>query len=115
MDIKDFRFIKIETYSPAGSVQAIVDSITAEGAGTIGNYDHVYTTSEATGHWRPLDGANPAIGIVGEDETQPEIKIEFLCKSEIVQNVVKAIKKAHLYEKPVINLIPLFGLNIEED
>ena len=115
MDIKDFRFIKIETYSPEGNVQAIIDSITAEGAGTIGNYDHVYTTTEVTGHWRPMEGANPTIGTVGEDETQPEIKIEFLCRSEIVHHVVNAIKKAHLYEKPVINVIPLFGINIEEE
>jgi hypothetical protein len=115
MELKDFRFIKIETYTPGENVQAIIDSITAEGAGTIGNYDHVYTTSEVTGHWRPLKGANPAIGLIGEDETQPEIKIEFLCKSEIVLNVVNAINKAHLYEKPVINLIPLFVINIEEE
>lgn len=114
MDIMDFRFIKIETYTPGRNVQAIIDSITKAGAGTIGNYDHVYTTTEVTGHWRPLEGANPAIGIIGEDETQPEIKIEFLCKSEIVKNVLDAIKKAHLYEKPVINIIPVFGINIED-
>lgn len=115
MDIKDFRFIKIETSTPAGNVQAIIDSITAAGAGAIGNYDHVYSTTEVTGHWRPLEGANPAIGIVGEDETQPEIKIEFLCRSEIVHHVVNAIKKAHIYEKPVINIIPVFSINIEEE
>jgi len=114
MDIMDFKFYKIETYTPGSNVQAIIDSITEAGAGTIGNYDHVYTTSEVTGHWRPLEGANPAIGIIGEDETQPEIKIEFLCKSEIVQNIVDAIQKAHLYEKPVINIIPVFGINIED-
>jgi len=115
MDIKDFKYIKIETFSPFENVQAIIDSITEAGAGKIGNYDHVYTTSEVTGHWRPLVGANPAIGIIGEDETQPEIKIEFLCSSGIVRNVVRAIKNAHRYEKPVINLIPVFGMNIEDD
>lgn len=114
MDFKQFKFIKIETFTPQENVQAIIDAITAEGAGTIGNYDHVYTTSEATGHWRPLQGANPTIGSIGLDETQKETKIEFLCGLDKLQSVVDAIKKVHIYEKPVINLIPLIGLNFEE-
>ena len=44
--------------------------------GTIGDYDSASFTSAGEGRFRPLDGARPAIGTVGEVETVDEVRIE---------------------------------------
>jgi len=113
MEFQNFKFVKIETFSPKDDVQSIIQAITDAGAGKIGNYDHVYTTSKVLGHWRPLKGSNPTIGMIGKIESKSEIKLEFICPIEIVKSVVMAIQNSHSYETPVINIIPMFSFHIE--
>ena len=114
MDIQNINFVKIETFSPQEDVQSIIQSITDAGGGKVGNYDYVYTTSKVVGHWRPLEGSNPTIGMIGKIESKAEIKIEFICPIEIVKSVVLAIQNSHSYETPVINIIPMHSFHIEE-
>ena len=77
-----------------------------------GNYDNCMTVSKVIGSWRPLEGANPFEGSIGEICTAEEIKVEFCCKRDIVKAVVETIKRVHPYEVPVINIIPI--VDIEE-
>jgi hypothetical protein len=114
MEIRNFKYLKIETYCPKENLEALVRAFCEAGAGKVGNYDHAYATSQVMGHWRPLPGSNPAIGTIGEIESQEEIKIEFICAAELVQPVIQAMKLAHPYETPIINVIPMFSFHIEE-
>ena len=113
MEFQNFNYVKIETFAPQEDIQSIIQAITTAGAGKIGNYDHVYTTSNVIGHWRPLQGSNPTIGMIGKIESKSETKLEFICPIEIVKSVVLAIQNAHSYETPVINIFPMFSSHIE--
>lgn len=109
MDLNNISIFKIEVFLPVDSLEAIRKALLESGAGVVGNYDNTYVTYQVEGHWRPLSGANPTIGTVGKIESAPEIKLETTCRKENVADALIAIRKAHPYEEPVIQVIPLFN------
>ena len=66
--------------------------------------------AHVTGTWRPLKGAVPYSGEVGEIRKEEEIKVEVVIDAERASETVVAVQRAHPYEKPVINLIPLLPI-----
>ena len=60
------------------------------------------------GAWRPLAGTAPYLGRMGEVCHAPELKVEVTCRTDRVEETVAAVKRAHPYEEPVINVIPLY-------
>jgi hypothetical protein len=103
----DFSDVKIEFFVPCQYVEAISDELSKIGAGRIGNYDHCMAVSSVRGYWRPLAGANPFQGEIGEISEAAECKVEVNCKREYVDKALKVIRATHPYEEPLINLIPL--------
>jgi hypothetical protein len=77
------------------------------GAGHIGKYDHCASAVEVTGWWRPLEGARPYEGHTGAISEARELKLEMRCPASRIAAAVAAIRQAHPYEEPVINIIPL--------
>jgi hypothetical protein len=77
------------------------------GGGNIGNYSFASFSARGVGRFKPEAGANPAIGEIGKLEEVEEERIEFSCADELVSGVVAAIKKAHPYEEPVIDIYSL--------
>ncbi len=59
------------------------------------------------GRFLPGDDAHPAIGEVGRLEEVEEERIEVNCADELVTDVVAAIRAAHPYEEPAIDVYPL--------
>lgn len=101
------KLYKVETFVPESHVENLIDALNEIGALTIGgNYDYCIFQSSGIGSWRPLDGADPFLGTVGEVCEAKEIKIEFTCKSEIIKEVLNTIKQKHPYEEVVINVLP---------
>ncbi|KYH34343.1 putative GTP cyclohydrolase 1 type 2 [Clostridium tepidiprofundi DSM 19306] len=108
-----FNIFKIETFIPEEYVTELRKSLNDIGVLSIGgNYDNCMTVSKVIGSWRPLEGANPFEGNIGEICIAEEIKVEFCCKRDIVKTAVETIKRVHPYEVPVINIIPI--VNIED-
>ncbi|HHU90400.1 MAG TPA: cytochrome C biogenesis protein [Clostridiaceae bacterium] len=100
--------VKIECYIPEEYLAQLRDALNEIGALTVdGNYDYCMAVSKVKGSWRPLTGANPYMGDMGEICEAEEAKIEFTCKKELYITAVETIKRLHPYEKPVINVIPL--------
>jgi hypothetical protein len=114
MDINDFSEFKIEVYLPSENLEEMRLALNESKAGIVGNYDNVFATTDVTGHWRPLDGANPYLGEAGKLEVAPEIKVEINCNRENLSNVLKAIRLHHPYEEPLIRIIPIFNQFFEE-
>lgn len=75
------------------------------GAGMQGNYSHCSGSYLSIGRFMPLQGANPAIGQIGKPEEVQEEIIEMLCHVDKVEDVVTALKKAHPYEEPAIDIL----------
>ena len=81
------------------------------GAGRIGNYDYCSFTSKGTGRFRPLAGARPAIGEVGQLEDVVEERIEMVCAERFLKDVLAAIRRVHPYEEPAIDIYPLAAID----
>jgi hypothetical protein len=109
MNLNDITEVKIEVYLPAENLEEMRKAITQAKAGIVGNYDNVFAVTEVTGHWRPLEGANPYLGQTGKLETAPEIKMELNCEVQNIAGVLKAIRSAHPYEEPLIRVLPILN------
>lgn len=110
----EFAYCKLEIFLPEEALPAVARALREAGAGHIGKYDSCLSYSRVTGCWRPLEGTSPYLGQVGEISAEPELKVEVTCPTEKVDQVLAAVKRAHPYEEPVINVIPLAATGLEE-
>ena len=101
---------KVEVYLPLEALDGIRSALYKEGFGKVGNYDCCMSWYEVKSSWRPLDGANPYLGTVGEVEFAPEYKIEFRCEEDRLRLAVDIVKKNHPYEEVGINIFELIEL-----
>jgi dinuclear metal center YbgI/SA1388 family protein len=86
-------------YVPDEDVEKVAAAMHDAGAGQIGDYDRAMFRSSGTGSFRPLDGATPAIGQVGEVEQVAETRVEMVAGPEIRETVRAAMLAAHPYEE----------------
>jgi len=112
----DFKFVKFEVFIPEEYVDKLRDALNEIGALTIGgNYDSCMSVTRVTGYWRPLEGAAPFNGTVGELCQAEECKVEFSSRRELLKETMKTIIKVHPYETPVINVLPVInGVGIKD-
>lgn len=96
---------KLVVFVPAGAAGAVIDALAEAGAGRLGDYDRCAWTSDGTGTFRPLDGAQPAIGAVGAVEHVDETRIEMVVPRHARTAVISALRSAHPYEEPAFDLL----------
>ena len=95
------------TYVPQASAAAVVDAVSAAGAGSIGEYEKCAWTTEGTGQFLPGPGADPAIGSVGDLTRVAETRIEMVLPRSRRGAVLAALRAAHPYEEPAFSFIEL--------
>jgi hypothetical protein len=100
-------FFKLEIFAPTEAVDDILAALAQAHAGEIGNYDHCSSITQVNGTYRPLQGANPAVGEVGKLFYGSECKIEVNCREDHLIEAIQAVREVHPYEEPVINVISL--------
>ena len=98
---------KFVVFAPVEAAEGIRAALVGAGAGTIGDYDSASFTSSGEGRFRPLEGARPAIGTVGEVETVDEVRIEVVAPRELRGRVHAQMRAAHPYEEPAYDIIEL--------
>lgn len=108
-------YCKLEIFVPETHLEAVAQALWSVDAGHIGRYDHCLSYSPVTGCWRPLAGTHPYLGTEGQLCTQKELKVEVTCETCRVPETLAAVRRAHPYEEPVINVIPLLAVGLEED
>ena len=84
---------KVVTFVPADAADGVRRALAEAGAGRIGAYDSCSFTSAGEGRFRPLDGADPAIGAVGRLEVVPEVRVEVVTPRERRAGVVRALRR----------------------
>lgn len=99
---------KITVTVPETHADLVREAMGQAGAGRIGNYSHCSFTVKGIGRFMPEKGANQFIGEEGQLESVEEEFIEMNCSKQKLEAVVKAIKSAHPYEEPVIDIYPLY-------
>ena len=110
-----FPSVKIEVYIPEQYVERLRDELYKANAGRIGHYDHCISVTQVKGYWRPLPGATPYKGEVEKISEGTECKVEVNCRQEYVGEALKAIRRIHPYDEPLINVIPLINHIFEEN
>lgn len=99
--------VKIIVTVPEKDADMLREAIGKAGGGKVGNYAYCSFSVKGTGRFRPEKGAQPAIGEVGEFEEVAEERIEVTCGQNSLKQVVQAIRKAHPYEEPAIDIFPM--------
>lgn len=98
---------KLVVYVPESHGDQVRQALASAGAGVIGNYTHCTFTLTGIGRFRPEEGAEPYVGEVGEVNEVSEERIETVCKGEVLEAVLRAVREAHPYEEPAIDVYPI--------
>ena len=98
----DVQYYKLEIFIPETHFRVLQKALQETDAGHIGNYDSCLSYSRVTGTWRPLAGTKPF-----------ELKVEVTIRAEILDTVMRAVKAAHPYEEPLVNVLPLVATSME--
>lgn len=99
---------KLEIFIPATHLEELRSALQRVDAGHIGNYDSCLSYSTVMSSWRPLCGASPFKGKVGELCEAEELKVEVTVTDERLEQTIAEVKAIHPYEEPVINAIKLY-------
>ncbi|WP_412462839.1 NGG1p interacting factor NIF3 [Halobacteriovorax sp. RT-2-6] len=100
---------KLVFFVPKANAEMVKNAVFDAGAGTIGNYDRCSFEVEGIGQFRPNQNATPHIGRGGELEKVVELKVETICPDNKVDEVIEALRAAHPYEEPAIDLYDLIN------
>ncbi len=98
---------KLVYFVPEEALEATRDACFAAGGGRIGNYERCSWYALGTGTFFAGEGAEPAIGGVGEEEHVAEYRVELVVADERVADVVAALRESHPYEEPAYDVYPL--------
>ncbi|HBU07190.1 MAG TPA: hypothetical protein DEB09_03845 [Candidatus Magasanikbacteria bacterium] len=104
------NYFKIKVTVPKDNVEEVRNALGRAGAGQMGNYEYCSYSYPVMGKFRPIEGANPTIGKIGELETVEEECIECICHKDILESAIAELKRVHPYEEPAIDIMPRFEL-----
>lgn len=103
---------KLEIFVPESHMDCVIQALWSVDAGHIGRYDRCLSWSRVFSCWRSGEGTRPYNGTPGELSQAEEIKIEVCCRATALTETLRAVKQAHPYEEPVINVLPLVGTGL---
>lgn len=111
-------FYKLVVFVPPEAEEEVRKALAREGAGKYpadgeaggGHYEECFFAAQGTGMFRALPGADPYIGAPGELTKTPEIRLESIVAEAAVGRVIRALRRAHPYEEPAYDIIPLHSL-----
>lgn len=103
------QFVKIVIFAPASHADKIRRALAQAGCGHVGKYDFCSFSVKGVGRFRGLAGTKPFIGKIGRIEKVIEERIETICPKSKLPAVLKALKKAHPYQEPAVDIYPLLN------
>lgn len=106
--------VKLVVFVPQADVEKVRLALVQAGVGeatTVGEhsafYSETFFQSGGEGMFRPLPGSEPVSGRIGELTRVAEARLESILPERLVPRAVKALRKAHPYEEPAYDIIPL--------
>ena len=98
---------KLVVFVPDKDLAKVSDALFAAGAGRIGEYRECSYRLSGTGTFFATEATNPTIGTKGRREDVAEWRLEVVCPTGRVAEIVRAMRSAHSYEEPAFDLYPL--------
>ncbi|MBQ9638613.1 MAG: Nif3-like dinuclear metal center hexameric protein [Bacteroidales bacterium] len=110
---------KLVIFCPVNYAETVRSAVCEAGAGTMNGvapmhcagYDRCSFTAEGTGRFRAGADSHPFCGTPGEEHAEAEVRMEFLVEKRLCRKVVAALLKAHPYEEPAWDVLPLENSN----
>jgi dinuclear metal center YbgI/SA1388 family protein len=103
------KMFKLATFVPVEAVDSVRDAIAEAGGGVIGKYDHCSFQSPGAGTFKPMAGAQPYSGVVGELASEPELRLEMLVPEDRLHDAISEMLAAHPYEEVAYDVYPLWN------
>ena len=100
---------KVAVFVPPDRADAVLSAIDGAGGGRIGAYSRCSFRTAGTGTFLPAPETEPFLGRAGAEERADEIRLESVVAGSLVPAVVAAVRAAHPYEEPAIDVVPLKG------
>jgi dinuclear metal center YbgI/SA1388 family protein len=98
---------KLTVYVPLADADRVRAALSEAGAGRIGEYEAASFSSPGEGRFRPMEGASPTIGEVGQLEVVGEERVEVVVDRRRRAEVIGAMLAAHPYETPAWDVVAL--------
>ena len=106
----NFSRVYITTTAPEENLDDILSAIASVGGGIVGHYTHCAFNNAGVGRFKPDSEARPHLGAKQTINRVDEWRIETFCDRTVAKAVVAAIRAAHPYEEPAIDILPRFEL-----
>ncbi len=116
LDLRDRRPLKLDSseghckavvFMPPDDLAKVGHAAFEAGAGIIGDYSNCSFFSHGIGTFCGGEKTNPTIGQPGSSEVVEEIRLELAIPRKKIEEVTKAIRRAHSYEEPAIDIYSL--------
>ena len=107
LDPKSDYHYKVVTYAPRQDADAIRAALAEAGAGRQGEYGGCSFSVDGEGRFTPSADAHPHCGAPGEAHVEPETCIAVLVDRGRLSTVLSALRSAHPYEEPAIDVLPV--------
>ncbi|MCA5013379.1 MULTISPECIES: Nif3-like dinuclear metal center hexameric protein [unclassified Enterococcus] len=104
---------KLAVFVPVEAAPQMRQALGQVGAGSQGDYQNTSYSLIGTGRFTPLEGADPTIGRIGQEEAVQEAKIEVIFPETIQADVIEAMLKAHPYEEPAYDVYTIENMTKE--
>ena len=101
------KLLKLVTFVPEDSAEAVRSALFHAGAGHIGNYDSCSFFVNGTGTFRASETCNPFRGEIDELHHEKEVRIETILPSFLKTPITRALLSVHPYEEPAFDFYPL--------
>ncbi|MBI5577030.1 MAG: Nif3-like dinuclear metal center hexameric protein [Deltaproteobacteria bacterium] len=100
---------KVAVFVPPDRADAVMTAFSEAGAGRIGEYSRCSFRVSGVGTFLPSNAASPFIGESGKEERAEEIRLETVVARSQLPQALAAVRRAHPYEEPAIDVYPLTG------
>jgi hypothetical protein len=103
----DYKRVKITTTVPSENADDLREALGKAGAGVLGDYSFCSFSIRGKGRFKPSENADPHIGEPNKLEVVDEEEISVNCDRTQAKQIIAALRAAHPYEEPLINIVPL--------
>lgn len=101
---------KLVWFVPPSHLDATRDAVFTAGAGWIGGYARCSWCVLGAGSFFGTEGTTPTAGEAGRDEHVAVYRVETVVAEDKLAAAVSALRRAHPYEEPSVDVYPLADL-----
>lgn len=102
---------KLVVFVPESHADEVRDAIFRAGAGSIGDYENCSFNLHGTGTFKASENANPFVGKINEQHSEPEVRIETILPDYLKSRIVRAMLEVHPYEEVAYDIYNLDASN----